>query len=399
MFSDASIRVTNLSKQHVMFDKPQDRLKQFLSMGRRKYYREFSALSDVSFELLKGEALGVIGQNGAGKSTLLQLISGTLHPTAGHVEVNGRVAALLELGSGFNPEFTGRENVYINASIMGLSQQEIDESFDDIASFADIGDFIDQPVKTYSSGMHVRLAFSTATSVDPDILIIDEALSVGDFQFQKKCIDRMMQFKDSGKTILFCSHSMYHVQELCKQALWLHKGRVQAQGPTNEIVAGYLAEMERTTAESGNAPESSSHDSSHTPEVTVEEIFLTDIDGNVLSRAEQFQTIVINIKTRRHGAPLEGHIASGLVKPDGQIMFGATTRDTGLEPIVFSGEQHIKLVIPSLPLISGAYQATAITGDANALVAFHKRDSDCFHIIGQRPELGVIWMEHEWKTP
>lgn len=201
--SDIAIKVENLSKCYPIFDTPRDRLKQMIiprlqrayGFSPRKYYREFWALRDVSFEVKRGETVGIMGRNGSGKSTLLQLICGTLAPTGGSLEVNGRIAALLELGSGFNPDFTGRENVYLNASVLGLSQQEIEARFQSIADFAEIGDFIEQPTKTYSSGMIVRLAFAVAINVDPEILIVDEALSVGDELFQRKCFARIESIK------------------------------------------------------------------------------------------------------------------------------------------------------------------------------------------------------------
>ncbi|MFI3119313.1 MAG: ABC transporter ATP-binding protein [Methylococcaceae bacterium] len=225
--STDAISVMNLSKCYQLYAQPHDRLKQFLWRGRRQYFREFWALRDISFEVAKGEVLGIIGRNGAGKSTLLQLLCGTLTPTSGEVTVKGRVAALLELGAGFNPEFSGRENVFMSAAIMGLSQKEIEDRYEEIVDFSGIRDFIDQPVKTYSSGMYVRLAFSVATSVDPDILVVDEALSVGDGEFARKSFDRIMALKARGTTILFCSHSIYQVEALCQHALWLDNGQIR----------------------------------------------------------------------------------------------------------------------------------------------------------------------------
>lgn len=242
-----AIRVSNLSKCYEIYEAPHDRLKQFLmprlrrAMGKpvKQYFRNFSALNDVSFEVKKGETVGIIGRNGAGKSTLLQIICGTLTPTNGAVEINGRVAALLELGAGFNGEFTGRENVYMNAGVLGLSVKEIDESFNDIISFADIGDFIDQPVKTYSSGMYVRLAFSVVVHVDADILIVDEALSVGDAFFQAKCMSRMKSIVESGATILFVSHDINTVKALCSRTLWLDYGNGKAFDETSIVASSY----------------------------------------------------------------------------------------------------------------------------------------------------------------
>lgn len=232
MSSDIAIRVTNLSKCYQIYEKPRDRLKQFIfprvkrSFGRQpiNYFREFWALRDVSFEVKRGETIGIIGRNGSGKSTLLQMICGTLTPTSGTVETFGRVGALLELGSGFNPEFTGRENVYMNAAVLGLSKEEIDTRFDDIVAFADIGEFIDQSTKTYSSGMVVRLAFAVQAMIDPDILIVDEALAVGDEKFQRKCFCRLEELKRKGTAIIFVSHSGPQVVELCDWGILLEQG-------------------------------------------------------------------------------------------------------------------------------------------------------------------------------
>lgn len=244
---DIAIRVSSLSKCYFIYDRPQDRLKQSIipRLGRfagnqpKKYYREFWALRDVSFEVKKGETVGIIGRNGSGKSTLLQIICGTLTPSCGTVETNGRVAALLELGSGFNPEFTGRENVYLNAAVLGLSKEETDARFDDIASFADIGDYIDHPVKMYSSGMYVRLAFAVAINVDPEILIVDEALSVGDELFQRKCFSRIEAIRSQGATILFVSHSGGAIVEFCSRAILIDNGEKLAIGPPKQIVGRY----------------------------------------------------------------------------------------------------------------------------------------------------------------
>lgn len=244
---DVIIRVKNLSKCYEIYDSPRDRLKQFLmprlrnllSKERKNYFREFWALKDVSFEVKRGEAIGIIGRNGSGKSTLLQMICGTLHPTSGTVQTNGRIAALLELGSGFNPEFTGRENVYMNASVLGLSTSEIDARFGDIVSFADIGDFIEQPVKTYSSGMMLRLAFAVIAHVDADILVIDEALAVGDAIFTQKCMGFIRRFQEKG-SLIFVSHDAGSVQSLCQTGLWLKTGSVEQIGLAKKVAEAYL---------------------------------------------------------------------------------------------------------------------------------------------------------------
>jgi len=240
-YEDVVIRVDNLGKCYRIYDTPKDRLKQALWRGRRQYYREFWALRNVSFEVRRGETLGIIGRNGSGKSTLLQMICGTLTPTEGALQTHGRVAALLELGSGFNPEFTGRENVAINARLLGLSEKEVEEKFEQIVEFSEIGQFIDQPVKTYSSGMFVRLAFAIASHSDPDILIVDEALSVGDFAFQNKCVTRIKQLRDKGMTLIFVSHDLSTLQLICDRAIWIHEGRLKASGDPIQICQDYYA--------------------------------------------------------------------------------------------------------------------------------------------------------------
>lgn len=240
MSSDVAISVRGVGKTFRLYKRPQDRLLQRFS--RKPLFQEFHALSDISFDVARGETVGIIGRNGSGKSTLLQLICGTLTPTHGEIHVNGRVAALLELGAGFNPEFTGRENVYLNAAILGLTKQQIDRRLDDIFAFAEIGEFIDQPVKTYSSGMYVRLAFAVIAHVDADILIIDEALAVGDALFTQKCMRFLRRFREHG-TILFVSHDSAAVTNLCQRAVWLQQGAIAQQGPAKEVSEAYLASL------------------------------------------------------------------------------------------------------------------------------------------------------------
>lgn len=250
------IQVQAAGKTYRLYDSPADRLWQALWPGRHPRFRDFKALQDVSFELRRGEVMGIVGVNGAGKSTLLQLVTGTITPTQGTVRTRGRVAAILELGSGFNPEFTGRENVYLNAATLGLSKAEIDARIDAIIGFAGIGAHIDQPVKTYSSGMQVRLAFSIATSVDPDVLIIDEALSVGDGAFGRRSFDRIQQIKARGATILFCSHVLFHVETFCDRAVWLHGGRVQKMGPVSEVLRPYQEFIDAYAQDANAQPDS-----------------------------------------------------------------------------------------------------------------------------------------------
>src|SRR5689334_2003874 len=279
--SNIVIQVKDLSKCYHIYSRPQDRLKQSVMprlqqlVGRtpNRYFREFWALREVSFEVNKGETVGIIGRNGSGKSTLLQLICGTLTPTYGTVTTQGRIAALLELGSGFNPEFSGKENVYLNGAILGLSAKEMDRRFPEIEAFAEIGDFIHQPVKTYSSGMAVRLAFAVSIHVDPEILLVDEALAVGDIYFRQRCMRKVHELRQKGVTILFVSHATGDVKALGDRAMWLDKGTVRALGKTDLVVAQYLAAMsEKDRAYQSREISLDQAGGSAAPEEIVEEI-------------------------------------------------------------------------------------------------------------------------------
>lgn len=240
---NTAIKVSHLTKVYKLYDKPIDRLKESLHPLGKKYHKEFYALNDVSFEIKKGETVGIIGKNGAGKSTLLKIITGVLTPTSGSVHVNGRIASLLELGAGFNPEYTGFENIYFQGSLMGYTHEEMEAKVDDIVQFADIGDFVHQPVKMYSSGMFARLAFAVNINVNPDVLIVDEALSVGDMNFQAKCMTAMDRIKQKGTTILFVSHDIGSVKSLCEKGMYIKNGIVHSIGKASDVAELYIREM------------------------------------------------------------------------------------------------------------------------------------------------------------
>lgn len=248
MAATPAIRFDDVVKQYRLRHEKGRTIKEVF-LRQRIYEEIISAMDHVSFEVPRGCTMGIIGSNGSGKSTTLKLIAGTSRPTSGRVEVSGRVSALLELGAGFHPDFSGRENIYLDGAIMGLSRRTIDERLDDIISFANIGEFIDAPAKTYSSGMYMRLAFAVAVSVDPDIILIDEVLAVGDESFQRKCLERMKQFKNKGKTIVFVSHDLSAVRSLCDEAIWLDTGKLQAQGPTGAVIERYLGSVNRREEE------------------------------------------------------------------------------------------------------------------------------------------------------
>lgn len=315
-----AVEFHGVSKSYPIYDTPGDRLKELISFRRRHYHRDFWALRDLNFEVRRGETFCIIGENGSGKSTLLQLVAGILQPTSGELRVNGRVSALLELGSGFNPEFTGRENVYLNAAILGFSRKEIDRRYRDIEEFAEIGDFIDRPVKTYSSGMVVRLAFAVAIHVDPEILLVDEALAVGDLYFRQRCMRKVHELRSRGITILFVSHSTGDVKALGDRTLWLDGGRIRELGDTDKVVAKYLAAMVEKDSVyltlRHKAPLSSSAGPVRAPEVVegipnidhrygdgraeVIGIAVLDPYGRRLQVIEPLSRIVVRISVRAH---------------------------------------------------------------------------------------------------
>jgi lipopolysaccharide transport system ATP-binding protein len=335
--SGHAIVVSEVGKAYRIYDRPEDRLKQAL-FRRRRYYRDFWALRGVSITIERGDAVGIVGRNGSGKSTLLQIIAGTMAPTEGEVRIDGRISALLELGSGFNPDFTGRENVYLNGAILGISRAEMERRFDDIAAFADIGPFIDQPVKTYSSGMHARLAFSVAISVDPDILIVDEILSVGDMGFQQKCLARMRRLRENGLTMLFVSHVPDAVRSVCNRALLLGEGRAIYSGSADQAVNLYLSHVrEQTNREALAAPgdgtpvafrrQLNGQTRYGSGQVQIEHVELLDRDG-APCRAYRFRDEIVLEATLRSYVEADNVSVSFLVRDmTGVDLMGTTTFD------------------------------------------------------------------------
>ncbi|MEY3218708.1 MAG: hypothetical protein RIT27_65 [Pseudomonadota bacterium] len=387
-----AIEVQGVSKIYKLYNRPLDRLKEIFF--RKPYHQPFQAIENIDFALPQGGILGVIGDNGAGKSTLLKLLTGTLVPSSGHIIRRGRIAALLELGTGFHPELSGRQNIYLNASLLGLTEEEIKQRETDIIAFSELETFIDRPIKTYSSGMYVRLAFSIATSVDPDILIIDEALSVGDAHFQKKCVERMMQFKEHGKTILFCSHSLYLVRELCNQTIWLEHGKVRQYGETPEVISAYLAFLD---VKDQMSIETTAQPVFHAPEVKITQVDITNLKHEPLENLTKFEAILITIHTNtKRNFETNGHLGVIIEKPDGQIIFVASTKHNDLPSLHFTGEQQWQLKIPKLSLISGNYRFRSVVAD-EAVLRFIDEDRSSFYTVtSEYPEFGLLWMDHQW---
>jgi ABC-type polysaccharide/polyol phosphate transport system ATPase subunit len=397
-----AIQVENLSKCYHIYDRPQDRLKQSIIprlqrlLGRppNRYNREFWALRDVSLTIRRGETVGIIGRNGSGKSTLLQIICGTLLPTGGRVETNGRVGALLELGAGFNPEFSGRENVYLNAAVLGLSREEIKARFDEIVAFADIGDFIDQPVKTYSSGMYVRLAFAVTIHVEPEILIIDEALSVGDLLFQMKCLDRMEEIRARGTTILFVSHGLEQVKRFCGSAVWLEQGRIRLIGESSFVSDQYrdLALLQPTVSKTDPLARN-----------LREEEGLPAVVRRVetsAARLAPFEPFAVRIQYMVGKRPLPKLLLGVAIRDArGSYIFGPNTHLDRTQIPYTPGDHLVEYLIPKLPLLSGTFQVDVGLFTDGGLV--------CLDYLGSAAEVcviaeyfceGLVYIDHEWRT-
>lgn len=403
MSSDLAISVQGLGKCYQIYEKPRDRLLQMLFRNRR-YYREFHALNEITFDLKQGECLGIVGKNGAGKSTLLQLLCGTLTPTTGTMNVKGRIAALLELGAGFNPEFSGRENVYLSATVLGLSKDEIDARYDEIVAFSGIGNFIDQPVKTYSSGMYVRLAFSVATSIDPDILIIDEALSVGDGEFARKSFDRIMDMKAKGATVLFCSHSMYHIEAICSCALWLDGGRAMMFDQPSKVTTAFSNSLLIEESLKKAAPEVSEKS-----EPSQQLAAQARID-RIVASADGITANRLNLRSRESDLYIQVFFSSDPAMPSPTVAFGMETSagvsvssagslyDDAVLQRNPDGSGMVELFFPKIPLMRGMYRISIYLA-CERMLHVYDHAVYCIELDVSHTgiEQGVVFLPRQWR--
>jgi lipopolysaccharide transport system ATP-binding protein len=419
MSSEVVIHARNLGKCYQLYARPQDRLKQFLWRGRRSFFREFWALNEASFEIARGEVVGVIGRNGSGKSTLLQLVCGTLTPTTGEIRVQGRIAALLELGAGFNPEFSGRENVFMSAAILGLSMAEIERRFDEIVDFSGIRDFIDQPAKTYSSGMFMRLAFAVAVSVDPDILVIDEALSVGDGEFARKSFERIMALKEAGKTILFCSHSMYQIEAICNRAIWLKEGRIALAGAPATVVTAYndyLANLNHAPASipASLAPPALPDDAAPPPPddaaisppprgtARIDHITLStgEATGRELMLQSGTSTLRVCVDFASDPTLPAPSVGVCLTHSNGMTVASAGSHNDGVTlSRQASGHGSATLVLPALPLLKGNYSVDVYLMCERGVHVYESAlQAARLQMTQTGLELGLVTLPHHWET-
>lgn len=408
-----------VGKEYRLYDSPRARLKSLLT--GRALYRSHWALQDVSLTLERGQCLGVVGHNGAGKSTLLKLITGTLQPSCGMLERQGRVTAILELGAGFHPDFTGRQNLYFGGNLIGISAEQMRELEPQVLAFAEIGEAIDRPVKTYSSGMVVRLAFALVTAVEPDLLIIDEALAVGDQHFQKKCVERITAFKKNGCTILFCSHSPYHIRTLCDVALWLDGGQVKEFGPTEPVLGAYemhtrLRNAPSEEAEAAKAPAKAVEDnaadapaagsappaSPYPPPQPDASARIISVDIANLGEGEppllQGRDLVATITVRGHGQE-RPNVGFMIEQSRGVGITSLATHEEGAAPQPLGdGLWRSVLTFPDLPLHSGEYVVSAFLFDTSGLVVYEQW-FQFLHFRFVTPTLmpGLVRLPHRWE--
>lgn len=402
------IQVKNVSKTYKLYNKPLDRLKEAFGIGGKKYYKEFYALQNVSFAIAEGEAVGIIGRNGSGKSTILKILTGVLNPSEGEVGINGKISALLELGAGFNMEYTGMENIYLNATIMNIPRKEIEDKIPDILAFADIGEHIYQPVKTYSSGMFVRLAFAVAINVNPDILIVDEALAVGDTRFQLKCMDKFIEFMEAGKTVLFVSHDINSIKRFCKRTIWLNQGKVIMDGPTDEVTDRYMdfLKSEQTIEEYQEKRQTKIQS-----QMDIEQKVLDNIDIAEIAQVQIFNEYGEEIQDIQHGSCVNLKVSyyvgdTNLEKPvlgvairsiDNEYICGINTLLDHVQIPWNKGYNEVVLSYKRFNLTGGEYYFDVGLFDSTATVQIDYRTKikDFFVKMDYIAE-GIVVLHHEW---
>jgi len=402
--SNFRIQVEGLRKDFKIYNQPRDRLTELVF--RKPMHKIYHVLSDITFNLANGKSLGIVGDNGAGKSTLLKLLVGTLQPTSGRIRIDGQVAALLELGAGFHPEFTGRKNIYLNASLLGVADDCIPELENDIIEFSELDYFIDRPVKTYSSGMFVRLAFSIATMVRPDILVIDEALSVGDMAFQKKCVERMNRFREEMKTMVFCSHSMYHIQQLCDTAIWLDKGHIRQIGPSEEVVGCYEDFCNSKKAYNSIIEESSQQSADATDNSTatnrdfrITNITLKSPQGELLTTVAPLSDVILHMEVEVLKDGVEGNFGFAFMRTTEEIIASWHTAeldniDKG--PFHIGDRFEVSLKVNNIAMRHGEFAILCGVADRSGLLWHETRFSKPIAVAANKG-VGQMTMQAEWE--
>lgn len=407
------VKVDKISKVYKIYNDPKDRFKEALGFRKdRQYHKDYYALKDISFEVGKGEIVGFVGRNGSGKSTLLKILTGVLNPSSGDVQIQGKVAALLELGAGFNQEYTGMQNIYLNATMMRVSKEDIEKKIPEILAFADIGDYIHQPVKTYSSGMFVRLAFAVAINVDPDILIVDEALAVGDARFQLKCMDKFMEFVQKGKTILFVTHDVNTVKRFCSRAIWLNRGQLLMDGNTDEVtdryldflksdlpIEQYLAQYHKET-EQIQEMAASQINMEGIDMVQIHELHMFNAAGREIHDIQYGEKVVLKVSYLVGDDTIKDPLLGVAIRRiDNEYICGLNTKLDNMSIPWKKGYNEVTLTYPSFNLIGGEYYFDVGIFDSTGIVNLdYKTKIKSYFVKMDYIAEGIVVLNHEWSV-
>lgn len=413
MSGEIAIHVEHVSKEFkVYLDKGYSLKERILFKNRRKY-EERHVLKDISFDVKKGEAIGLVGQNGCGKSTLLKLLSRIMYPDTGSVEIYGRVSALIELGAGFHPDMSGRENIYTNAAIFGLTKQEIDDRVQSIIDFSELEEYIDNPVRTYSSGMYMRLAFSVAINVDADILLIDEILAVGDAAFQAKCFNKLREIKRKGTTIVIVSHALSQIEQICERSLWIHDGLIKEEGSPVDVHVDYMRYMsQRDRSDKQKSYEAEEKDEEIEKKTTldgkiikteekiisIDKMYLTSLEGEKKDRFSTGQSAVLNIEYHADYQKIDKDIMIGILifRNDGIIAYGTNTKNEEISDIRLKSAGKIRFIIEKLNLGTGQYWIDVAFRKIDMSVYDYCRQGFIFEVMSTCNEAGIARIEHQW---
>lgn len=419
MNQNNAIEVKNITKKFKIYHDKGNMLKERALHWSRNKYEERWVIKDISFNVKKGEAIGLVGHNGCGKSTTLKLLTRIMYPDSGSIELCGRVSSLLELGAGFHPDLSGRENIYINASIFGLTKNEIDRRVNDIIDFSELAEFIDNPVRTYSSGMYMRLAFSVAINVDADILLIDEILAVGDANFQVKCFNKLMEIKNKGTTIVIVSHSLGQIEQICERSIWIHDGVIRAEGNPRSVHREYLAymgEQRNKTAVPETNPETNVEENEEpveeiiesvekadnyvhvgSGEIKVTDVYVTDKEGNRKTAYATAQDVVINIEYKVRKPISKANFGVSIIRNDGICCYGTSTKDDDMNFLSISKSGCIRLVLKEIALLSGRYGINVGIEDDVRNGIDYVDQAAVFDIYTLNEEVGAFYLQHKWE--
>ncbi len=397
MNTKSTIRAENLEKTYRVYSNPKDRLKEYLTLKTKNYHREHPGLKGIDFEVAKGETVGIVGENGAGKSTLLKIIAGLSPSTSGKLNIRGSVSALLDITAGFNPDFSGSYNIYMKCTLLGMNRDEIDSIYNDIVSFAELEDYIDAPLRTYSDGMKMRLGFSIATSVNPDILLIDEVITVGDNYFQGKCLDRIKELQDAGVTILLVTHSMGWVKNLCEKAFWIHRGKIKERGSSRSVVDKYLKHIKQQQGKQ-KPPSTSKHGRTGTGDVSIQKVTFEDSEGKEKEAFRAGEDITVSVGYSAEKRIENPTVGISLYTADGSKVTAFSTLDEDCGPRMIEGRGVFKLTFPNISLLDGDYYLTVAILDSDSIKAydFHNK-LHSFRIVAKGKREGICKMDYTFE--